>query len=165
MMTFYVSVIFYNGTRFLFKEEDFMKSVTIKNQSSWESESIEEINAEHGFTISCNGEDKEAVIFDLSKGCCSKVISKDNFENLWNKLMEINFQKVLLENEPHQGCDGGYSIVEVSVGLQYLTLTLWSPDIDLYKEHDFSESLKLLNIVNEIIDFAASKNVAAGFVF
>lgn len=140
-----------------------MKSVTIKNQSGWGL--FDGANAEHGFTISYIDGEKKASLLDLSEDCCSKSIPKDGFENFWNKLMRINFQKVLLENEPYQGFDGSYSIIEVSVGLQSLTLSLWCPNIDLYKENDFSESLKLLNIVNEIIDFAASHNVAVGFEF
>ena len=89
-----------------------MKSITIKNESCWGF--IEEDVSENGFTINCSDEEKEAVIFDLSAGECSKLIPKDEFEELWNKLKEINFQKVLLENEPYQGCDGAYFIVEVS---------------------------------------------------
>lgn len=140
-----------------------MKSVTIKNQSCWGS--FEEVNAENGFTISCIDEEKKASIFDLSQNECSKLIPKDGFENLWDKLMEINFQKVLLENESYQGCDGSYSIVEVSVGLQSLTLTLWCPDKEFYEECNLTESLKLLEVVYEFMDYAEQHQVAGGFEF
>ncbi len=139
-----------------------MKSITIKNESCW---GPAEALYENGFTINYTDGEKEAVIFDLSTDECSKLIPKDGFEELWNKLLEINFQKVLLENEPYQGCDGAYSIVEINVGLQSLTLSLWCPDLNLYKDPNFSESLKFLKVVQEIIDFAASHDVAVGFEF
>lgn len=140
-----------------------MKSVTIKNQSCWGL--YEEINAEKGFTISCIDEEKEASIFDLRQDECSKLIPKDGFENLWNKIMGINFQKVLLENESYQGCEGSYLIVEVSVGLQSLTLSLWCPNKEFYEEYNLTESLKLLDVVYELIDYAAKHHVAVGFEF
>lgn len=140
-----------------------MKSVTIKKESCYRGP--EDDLYENGFTINCSDREKEAVIFDLSADECSKLIPKYGFEELWNKLMEINFQKVLLENKPYQGCDGSYFIVEVSVGLQSLTLTLWCPNLELYKEPGFSESLKFLKVVQELIDFAASHNVAVDFEF
>lgn len=140
-----------------------MKSITIKQESCYRG-LIDDLY-ENGFTINCSDRDKEAEIFDLRADECSKLIPKDGFEELWNKLIEINFQKVLLENEPYQGCDGAYFIVEVSVGLQTLTLSLWCPDLELYKEQGFSESLKFMMVVQEIIDFAASHNVAVDFEF
>lgn len=140
-----------------------MKSVTIKNQSGWGP--FEEVYAKHGFTISCIDGEKEAAIFDSAKEESSKLIPKSDFDKLWNKLMKVHFQKVLLENEPYQGCDGDFSIVELSVGLQSLTLSLWCPDEDFYEENNFSESLKLVNVVKEIVKFANSHNIAVGFKF
>ena len=140
-----------------------MKSITIKEESCYRGPADDLY--ENGFTINYTNGEKEAVIFDLSAGECSKLIPKDGFEVLWNKLMEINFQKVILENEPIQGFDGADLIVEVSVGLQTLTLSLWCPDLELYKEKGFSESLKFMMVVQEIIDFAASHDVAVNFEF
>ena len=152
-----------------------MKSITIREESCWGPK--EEDFSENGFTINYNTGEKEAVIFDLRSDESSKIIPilcedessklipQNVFEEFWNKLMEINFQKVLLENEPYQGCDGAYFIIEVSVGLQSLTLTLWCPNLEFYKEQNCSESLKLLMIVQKIIDFAASHNVITNFEF
>lgn len=100
-----------------------MKSITIKNESCWDL--FDRDDSEIGFTISYNEYEEEAKIFNLSEDESSKLIPKVGLEKLWKKLMEVNFQKVLLENEVFQGCDGGFSIFELSVGLQSLTLSLW----------------------------------------
>ena len=140
-----------------------MKSITIKKESCYLG-LIDDLS-ENGFTINYTNGEKKAVIFDLSAGECSKLIPKDGFEELWNKLIEIDFKKILLENEPRQGFDGADLIVEVGFGLNTLTLSLWSPELVMYKEPEFSESLKFLKVVQEIIDFAASHDVAVDFEF
>jgi len=140
-----------------------MKSITIKNESCWGP--IGDDFSENGFTISYIDGEKEASIFDLSKDFCSKLIPKEDIEIFWDRFMEINWQKVLLENELYQGCDGSNSIVEISVGLQTLTLSLWCPDIDFYKEQDMTESLKLLETVFDLMKYAARQQVAVGFEF
>jgi len=140
-----------------------MKSITIKKESCWEPSGDD--FSENGFTISYIDEESEASIFDLSKDFCSKLILKEDIEKFWNRFMEINWQKVLLENEPYQGCDGSNSIVEISVGLQTLTLSLWCPDMDFYKEQDMGESLKLLETVYDLMKYAACQQVAVGFEF
>ena len=138
-----------------------MKSITIKQESCYRG-LIDDLY-ENGFTINCSDRDKEAEIFDLRADECSKLIPKDGFEELWNKLIEIDFKKVLLENEPIQGFDGADLIVEIGVGSNTLTLSLWSPELVMYKEPEFSESLKFLKVVQEIIDFAASHDVTVDF--
>lgn len=140
-----------------------MKSITIKHKSCWRF--FGQDDSEIGFTISYNDYEEEATIFNLSEDENSKLIPKVGLEKLWKKLMEVNFQKVLLENEVFQGCDGGFSIVELSVGLQTLTLSLWSPDEKFYKKNNLPESLKLLKVVRKLVNFANSHNVAVGYEF
>lgn len=139
-----------------------MKSITIKQESCWDL--ISKKSSEKGFTITFD-EDDEATIFDLSVDFGSKLIPKKGLIEFWDKLMKINFQKVLLENETYKGCDGSNSIVEISVGDHSLVLSLYHPDVKFYTENNCTESLKLLSVVNELIAFVQLHNVALGFKF
>lgn len=120
---------------------------------------------EKGFTIIFSDDFKEASVFDLGKEECSKLIKKEDIESFWKEIMECNFQKVLLENESMQGCDGYNSKIELDVGQGILSLSLWCPDLESYKERNLSESVKLLKSINSITSYVARQNIAKNFKF
>lgn len=139
-----------------------MKSITIKNEAGWGE--LGEI-PEKGFTIIFDDNFAEASIFDLGEEEYSKLIPREDAELFWNSIMECNFQKVLLENEGIQGCDGYNSIVELNVGLQTVSLSLWCPNLESYKEYNMTESAKLLESVYALISYASRQQVAKDFEF
>ncbi len=139
-----------------------MKGIAIKHVSTY---GFTVDKRETGFSISYDDNGKKATIFDLGKNGCSRLIAKDSVEKFWKNLQEINFQKVLSENECFQGCDGAWSIVELCVGLQTLTLRLWEPDIRIYQKRHLEESYKFLCLIHDIMSFAAENNVATDFKF
>lgn len=140
-----------------------MKYITIKNEPTCGF--IDDMKAT-GFSITYDDEETEATIFDLDGSKeSSKLIEKQPVVEFWEKFQEINLQKVLIENEPDQGCDGSWSIVELSVGLQALTLRLWQPDLEYYKKSNLTESYKLLILVNDLIKFVKKHNFATDFIF
>lgn len=138
-----------------------MRQIKIEKENAWGIS--EEKNK--GFSLSYSDEEKEAVIFDLSADEVSKLIPKGPVAQLWEEINQINFQKVMLENENHIGFDGSNSILELSVGLHSLRLSLWCPSLELYREKNMDESFKLLMIINAIVKFAADNNVATDFEF
>lgn len=139
-----------------------MKSITVKNEAGWGE--LGEF-PEKGFTIIYDDKFREASIFEIGKEECSKLFPKEDAELFWNDLMECDFQKVLIENEPMQGCDGYKSMVELSVGLQTVSLSLWYPIMNTYKEYHMTESMKLLKSIHTIISYVAGLNIAKDFEF
>lgn len=139
-----------------------MKSITIKHEAGWGE--LGEI-PERGFTIIFSDDFKEASVFDLGKEECSKLLPKKDAELLWNEIMKCNFQKVLLENESMQGCDGYNSRIELDVGQGILSLSLWCPNMNIYKEYNMNESVKLLKAIYSITSYVAHQNIAKDFKF
>lgn len=139
-----------------------MKQIAVKKikKPLYKSEVIDS-----GFVLSYDDDEENAAAFDLCHFENSKLLEKKVIIEFWEKLQEVNFQKVLLENEPFQSFNKTWSVVELSVGSQTLSLKLWKPSFAIYKRNNLLESYKLLGIVRDIVDFAAENNISNGLKF
>jgi hypothetical protein len=81
------------------------------------------------------------------------MISNEYFDNIYEKLLNLNFSEILLNSENIIGSDG--TIINIIFGSRQnnITLNIWSPD---YKENE--RSTKLLNeIIMEIFNKSGLK--------
>ena len=137
-----------------------MAQITVKIESSFP---VQVDFSECGFTLSFSETMDEAVLFDLSKDCCSKLVPKEPVGSFFDELRKIDLQKLLWEDEKLQYADGFYLIVEISNGSRDLSLELNNPNMEIYKDAGCEESCKLLELVQKMAKFAKEQGVDIEF--
>ena len=133
-----------------------MAQITVKIESSFP---VQDDFSECGFTLSFSETMDEAVLFDLSKDCCSKLVPKDPVGSFFNELRTIDLQKLLWEDEKLQYADGFYLIVEISSGSRDLSLELNNPNMGIYKDAGCEESCKLLELIQKMAKFVREQGL------
>lgn len=133
-----------------------MAQLTVKIESSFP---VQVDFNECGFTLSFSETMDEAVLFDLSKDCCSKLVPKEPVGSFFDELRKIDLQKLLWEDEKLQYADGFYLIVEISSGSRDLSLELNNPSMKIYKDAGCEESCKFLELVQKMAKFAKEQGL------
>lgn len=132
-----------------------MKSISLKTSAdSWMRNP--EDNYANELTFSYMEGEKTAVLLDDTEK--SVKFDKGIFSRFWDEISQINFNKVLLENQELVGLDGYTFTIELSAGSGSTSVTLWCPSEETYKERGWTESADLMSIVNEMLENAGLWN-------
>lgn len=131
------------------KQEEGMKAITITWQSLFPFVDIPPVD---GFSIRFSEDEKEAVLCSVRDDCdSSKLISKDCAVHFWNQVQHtVNFHRVLEENAVICGVDGSLLTVKLEEGMNSLSLTLWQPDKEDYRERGMEESYRLMELIEDL---------------
>lgn len=82
-------------------------------------------------------------------------IEKSEFEDIWKKLMSLDYPKILEENSDNWGYDGGEKGLFAGSFLNEIGVQLWCPYMERFKESNKTESIKFIAILKDLENLAA----------
>lgn len=114
---------------------------------------------ENGFTVWLDEDGARKEYLGETGKYIANLIPPDEYERCWNKFLEINFSKVLMEQCERAVSDGWFLKVELQNGEKSLCVQLGNPGFEEYREAGAEESLKMLEAVRDVCVMAGEEEV------
>lgn len=92
------------------------------------------------------------------RGKIKAYIEKSEFEDIWKKLMSLDYSKILEENCGMYGYDGWDQVLYAGSGSCQISVSLWCPYMERFNESNKTESVKFIEILKDIENLAAKYN-------
>ncbi len=92
------------------------------------------------------------------RGKIKVYIEKSEFEDIWKKLMSLDYSKILEENSGMYGYDGWDQVLYAGSGSCQISVSLWCPYMERFKESNKTESVKFIEILKDIENLASKYN-------